>query len=59
LVEHLSDFTSVEVGLEAPNTGLTEASELLGEVKSLVNGREWVVICALGTLVKEILRVMW
>jgi hypothetical protein len=46
LVEELSNLARIEMGLETPHSGLTEAGELLCEVQCFMDGGEWVVICA-------------
>jgi len=46
LIQELSDFARVKMGLESPDTGLTESSELLREVERFANGCEWIVVSA-------------
>ena len=38
------------MGLESPDSRFTEASKLLGEVESLTNSLEGIIICALMKL---------
>lgn len=47
LVEKLSDFARIKVGLKTPDSGLTKAGYVLGEVEGFMRGLEGVVVCAL------------
>ena len=48
LIEELGSLSRVEMCLEAPDSGLAESSDFLGEVECLVHGGEGIVVGTLG-----------
>ena len=51
LIEELCALAGIEMCLESPDTRFTEASQLLGEVESFMDGLEGVIVCAWGMLI--------
>ncbi len=51
LIEELCAFARIEMCLEPPDTGFTEASQLLGKVESVMEGFEGIIVCAWSSLV--------
>ncbi len=51
LIEELCAFARIEMCLESPDTGFTEASQLLGEVESFMDGLKRVIVSAWSSLI--------